>query len=82
MPRNNIPTGYTLSFDGILLFWYHIARFKAYDAWLRERRAMFLRQTGTRKAAHLTLVTAIGIAETKYKGVFQSVITLDDLLRE
>ena len=39
-------------------------------------------QTGTRKAAHLTLVTAIGIAETKYKGVFQSVVTLDDLLRE
>ncbi len=55
---------------------------KAYDAWLRERRAMFLRQTGTRKAAHLTLVTAIGIAETKYKGVFQSVVTLADLLRE
>ena len=34
------------------------------------------------KAAHLTLVTAIGLAETKYRGVFQSVVTLDDLLRE
>ena len=55
---------------------------KEYDSLLRERREMFVRQTGTRKSVHLTLVTTNGLAETKYRGVFQSVITLDDLLKE
>lgn len=52
---------------------------REYDERLRERRATFLRKTGTRKAVHLTLVTTVGLAETKYRGVFQSVVTLADL---
>ncbi len=54
---------------------------KDYDGRLRERRAAFIACTGTRKAVHLTLVTTHGLSETKYRGVFQSVVTLDDLLR-
>ena len=52
---------------------------REYDERLRERRATFLRQTGTHKSVHLTLVTTVGLAETKYRGVFQSVVTLADL---
>ena len=54
---------------------------KDYDAQLREKREAFVRQTGTRKSVHLTLVTTKGLADTMYKGVFQSVITLDDLFQ-
>lgn len=50
-----------------------------YDQLLRSRRELFVRQTGTQKAVHLTLVTTNGLADTKYHGVFQSVVTLDDL---
>lgn len=53
---------------------------REYDERLRERRAAFLRKTNTRKAVHLTLVTTEGLAETRYRGVFQSVVTLADLL--
>lgn len=54
---------------------------KDYDGLLRERRETFVRQTGTKKAVHLTLVTTFGLADTQYKGVFQSVVTLEDILR-
>ncbi len=52
---------------------------REYDEKLRARREAFRLQTGTRKAIHLTLVTTNGLAETKYRGVFQSVVTLADL---
>ena len=51
------------------------------DAKLRNKREVFSRETGTRKAVHLTLVTTHGLAETPYRCVFQSVVTLDDLFR-
>ena len=51
------------------------------DETLRRKREVFVQKTGTRKAVHLTLVTTNGLAETKYRGVFQSVITLNDLFR-
>ena len=51
------------------------------DESLRRRREVFIQKTGTRKAVHLTLVTTNGLAETRYRGVFQSVITLDDLFK-
>ena len=54
---------------------------KDYDALLRKKRQAFVRQTGTRKSVHLTLVTTNGLADTMYKGVFQSVITLDNLFQ-
>ena len=52
---------------------------REYDEKLRARREAFRLQTGTSKAIHLTLVTTNGLAETKYSGVFQSVVTLADL---
>lgn len=51
------------------------------DESLRRKREVFVQKTGTRKAVHLTLVTTNGLAETKHRGVFQSVITLNDLFR-
>ena len=54
---------------------------REYDECLRNRREIFRHQTGTRKAIHLTLVTTNGLADTKYRGVFQSVVTLEDLFR-
>ena len=52
---------------------------KKADAELRSRRHIFEFETGTSKTIHLTLVTSEGLADTEYKGVFQSVITLKDL---
>ena len=52
---------------------------KKQDAELRRRRHVFERETGTAKTVHLTLVTSVGLADTEYKGVFQSVVTLDEL---
>lgn len=54
---------------------------KEEDLRLRTRREIFLKATGCRKSAHLTLVTTNGPGSTKYQSVFQSVITLDDLFR-
>ena len=53
-----------------------------YNEKLRNRRETFVFHTGTRKAVHLTLVTTNGLADTKYRGVFQSVVLLADLFRE
>ncbi len=48
---------------------------------LRERRETFIRETGTRKAVHLTLVSPYGLKQGRHSGVFQSVVTLDDLFQ-
>lgn len=49
---------------------------------LRNRRAAFIRETGTRKAVHLTLVAPWGLKQNMHSGVFQSVVTLDGLFRD
>lgn len=46
---------------------------------VRERRELFKRLTGTRKAVHLTYVTTYGVKRTAHAGVVQSQITLEDL---
>lgn len=48
---------------------------------LRANREAFIRETGTRKAVHLTLVSPFGLKQGRHSGVFQSVVTLDDLFR-
>ena len=48
---------------------------------LRERRETFIRETGTRKAVHLTLVSPYGLKQGRHSGIFQSVVTLDDLFQ-
>ncbi len=54
---------------------------KALDAKLRDRAAIFRRATKTRKALHQTLVTTYGIAHNSWSSAFQSVVTMEDLLR-
>ena len=50
----------------------------AYDAKLRARREMFLTETGTGNAVHLTLVSANGVKQNANAFDVQSVVTLDD----
>ncbi|MCR5206559.1 MAG: ATP-binding protein [Lachnospiraceae bacterium] len=46
---------------------------------LQHRAEVFRKKTKTRKGIHLTLITANGLKKGKYSGVFQHVITGDDL---
>ena len=52
---------------------------KRTDLDLRRKAAVFTRETKTRDAVHLTLVTTYGLAATAYSSVFQSTVTMDDL---
>lgn len=49
------------------------------DAAMRNKKAAFQRETGTRKAVHVTFVTTFGLAPNQYAGEVQSQVTLDDL---
>lgn len=49
------------------------------DASMRRKVSAFKRETGTRKAVHVTYVTTYGLAKNKYAGNVQSEVTLDDL---
>jgi AAA+ ATPase superfamily predicted ATPase len=51
----------------------------AYDKQLREKRASFIRETKTRKAVHLTMVTTYGLTHNAYWGNIQSEVTAEDL---
>ena len=51
------------------------------DAEMRNKKAAFKRETGTRKAVHVTYVTTYGLAKNKYAANVQSEVTLDDLFR-
>lgn len=52
---------------------------KAYDSALGRKIATFAGVTGTRKAIHLTLVTANGLMRNQYSGRVQSEVVLADL---
>ena len=52
---------------------------KAYDSALGRKLATFAGVTGTRKAIHLTLVTANGLLHNHYSGRVQSEVVLADL---
>jgi hypothetical protein len=54
---------------------------KSTDRALRERASAFVADTKTRKGVHLTLVTTYGLAPNRHSNLFQSVVTLEDLLR-
>jgi AAA+ ATPase superfamily predicted ATPase len=49
------------------------------DLGFRNKRGTFVRETRTRKAVHLTLVTTYGLKQAKYSSVFQSEVRMDDL---
>jgi hypothetical protein len=46
---------------------------------LRNKVATFRRETKTRKACHLTMITTYGVKQNKYSDIVQSQVTLDDL---
>jgi len=52
---------------------------KAYSTKLREKRNAFLSETGTRKAAHTTLVTTFGLTRNEYSAEVLFQITMNDL---
>jgi AAA+ ATPase superfamily predicted ATPase len=49
---------------------------------LERKSDVFLRDTGTKKSIHLTMIAANGIAHNKYRNYIQSEVTLDDLFRD
>lgn len=55
---------------------------KEYAARLGRRLAAFVGVTNTRKAVHLTFVTANGLFRNQYSSRVQSEVTLDDLFCE
>lgn len=52
----------------------------AYEDALVNKRAVFTRETKTRKAVHLTLVSPEGIKRNAHWGAVQETVNLDDLL--
>ena len=52
---------------------------KEYSKKLREKRTAFLEETGTRKAAHTTLITTYGLTRNEYSAEVLFQLTLDDL---
>ncbi|MCL1809662.1 MAG: ATP-binding protein [Clostridiales bacterium] len=52
---------------------------KAYSAKLREKKAAFLSETGTRKAAHTTLVSTFGLVRNEYSAGVLFQLTMNDL---
>ena len=49
---------------------------------LREKRNVFIEETGTRKAVHIALITPIGIKRNDYYDMVQSIVTVRDLFSE
>lgn len=52
---------------------------KDYSEWLKERREIFRKDTGTNKTLHLTLVSPYGVVSGKNTSILQNIITMDDL---
>jgi len=52
---------------------------KAYSQKLREKRTAFLTETGTRKAAHVTLVSTFGLKRNEYSAEILFQLTMSDL---
>ena len=50
-----------------------------YDARLRRKREVYVRETGTRNAIHLTMISANGVKRNANWNDIQSEVTLDDL---
>lgn len=55
---------------------------KDFEASIRNKKAVFTRETNTRKAVHVTLVTTFGVVRNMYADAVQNVVTADDLFKE
>lgn len=49
---------------------------------LRNKRNVFIEETGTKKAVHITLITPVGVKRNDYFDLLQSIVTAPDLLRD
>ena len=52
---------------------------KNYDADIRNKISAFERETGTKKAIHITMVTTYGVKHNMYYDEIQSEVVLDQL---
>ena len=52
---------------------------KKYDQELQNKRMVFVNETVTRSAIHLTMITTYGVSDKGYRASIQSEVTLDDL---
>ncbi len=55
---------------------------KKFDENLRIKKDTFQRETKSRKAIHLTMVTTYGIRQNQYSGSIQSEVKMDDLFKQ
>ena len=53
---------------------------RAYDLALREKIEIFRKETKSRKAIHLTMITTYGVKPGKYSGLVQSEVNMDEFL--
>ena len=49
---------------------------------LRNKRNIFVEETGTRKAVHIALITPIGVRRNDYYDTVQAIITIEDLFKD
>ena len=54
---------------------------KEEDAKLRHRQAVFMRESKTKKAVHLTMITTYGLAKGGYSDDIHSQVTMEDLFK-
>jgi hypothetical protein len=52
---------------------------KVTDLNLRNKRSAFLAETGTRKAAHTTMITTYGLRKNQYQAGVPFEVNLDDM---
>jgi len=48
----------------------------------RNKRNVFIEETGTKKAVHIALITPVGVRRNDYYDTVQSVVTAEDLFRD
>jgi len=53
---------------------------KSLDQAMRNRRAAFIDETGTRKAVHLTMITPFGLKRNMYSDSIQSQVTIESVI--
>ena len=54
---------------------------KAYDKVLRNRQELLENVVGKKNVIHNTLITTFGLKYNEYSGIFDNVITLEDLFK-
>lgn len=52
-----------------------------YDRNLRQKKSIFIDETKTRKAVHITMLTTYGLKRNMYTDIIQNEVTLQDLFR-